>query len=175
MAFPKAALVLLLILSVLPLSSALSAAGGPCNYTGQCSEGYCLDNACKLPPVISSRPISECTKTADCSEGYCSTGTCIIPTVKAEILNIGIKSGCSGLAEETSVFGSFILCEAMWVLVPVFALAAAYISARGGNNRFVTAAVLLLPIFISLIFFAFLGIIFALVEIAAVLARKKYA
>jgi hypothetical protein len=174
MALPKAALILLLILLALPLTSSLSAANGPCNYTGQCSEGYCLDNICHLPSIISSRPISECTKTADCSEGYCSTGTCIIPTVRGEILNIGIKSGCSGLAEETSVFGSIILCEAMWVLVPVFALAAAYISARAGNNRFVTAAVLLLPLFVALIFFAFLGIIFALVEIAAVLARKKY-
>jgi len=174
MALPKAALVLFLMLFALPLSSALSAAGGPCNYTGQCSEGYCLDGVCNLPSIISSRPVGGCVKTADCSEGYCSLGTCIVPTAKSEILQLGIKGGCSGLSEGTSMFGSFVPCEAMWILAPIFALAAAYVSMRAGNGRFVTATVLLLPIFVALIFFAFLGILLALVEIALLLSRKKY-
>jgi len=173
MTFGRAALAFLILISAIPIALALSQPGDECNYTGQCEQGYCLDGKCQLPDLISSRPLGACIETADCLEGYCADGECILPTAKAEILEIGIKGGCSGFTEETGALGSFAICEAVWILVPVFAVAAAYVSARGGNGRFITLAVLLLPIFIALIFFAFLGIMFALAEMALLLSRRK--
>jgi len=95
-----------------------------------------------------------------------------LPTARSDILEFGMKGGCAGLVEETSAFGSFAVCEAIWLLVPLFSIAAAYVSNRAGNNRLFTAAALLLPVFIALISFAFLGILLAVAEIAVVIGMR---
>jgi len=161
------------LLFLLPLSSSLCAVGESCEYTRDCEDGYCVDSTCILPTVSAEREVGQCAATLDCSEGYCSEGTCILPTVRSEILEIGIKGGCAGFVEETGAFGSFAICEAIWLLVPVFSLAAAYTSYKRGNERLLTVAFLIFPFFVALLFFAFLGVIVALLELAFIVWRGK--
>jgi hypothetical protein len=154
---------------------ALSAPGDACKNTAECSTGYCLDSKCIVPTIVSHSTTGACAQTSDCSQGYCVAGECILPTAKSEILQLGIKGGCAGLTEQTSALGSLAICEAVWVLVPVFSIAAAYTASRAGHGRELSAAVLLFPLFASIIFFAFLGVIVALAEIALLVSRRKYA
>ena len=166
---------LLCILILTPISFPLSRPGDQCNYTRDCETGYCLENACTLPDVSAQKNLTSCAKTADCGEGYCLDGTCILPSSRGSIFGFGLKSGCAGLAAESSSLGSFAICEAIWLLVPLLSIIAAYSSYRRGNSRLITAAVLLLPLFLAVVLLPFLGVIVGLLEIAVILGRKRHA
>ena len=168
---PIAVLLCLLILT--QLSFALSKPGEVCNYTRDCETGYCLESVCTLPEVSGQQNLTSCTSTADCKEGYCLDGTCILPTSRGDILRLGLKSGCAGLGVESSSFGSFAICEAIWILVVVFSLIATYTSYKRSYQRLVTVALFLLPLFIAVVLLPFLGALVALLELAVILGRKK--
>ncbi|VVC04383.1 Uncharacterised protein [Candidatus Burarchaeum australiense] len=173
---PTAAVFLFFLLLLLaPSVHSQSKAGEGCDYTRNCSEGYCLNKVCTLPPVSSQLNTTSCNTTSDCSEGYCLNGGCILPTSRGELIGFGIKSGCAGIAEETGALGSFAVCDIMWILVFVFSIAAAYSSYRRGNDRLITAAFFFLPFFLALILFPFLGLLTALVELAVIAERKRKA
>ncbi|MDO8340065.1 MAG: hypothetical protein Q7T16_05410 [Candidatus Burarchaeum sp.] len=164
---------LLSILLLTQISFALSGPGDSCNYTRDCETGYCLESVCTLPKLSGQQNLTSCASTANCSEGYCVDGTCILPTGRGDILRLGLKSGCAGLGEEFNSLGSFAICESIWFLVPILSLSAAYSSNRRGNRMLITAAVLLLPLFLAIVFLPFLGIIAALLELAVILGRKR--
>lgn len=173
MRWPQVLLSILFVLAAASFSFALSDAGGACENTAECSEGYCLNSVCTVPDIVSHQSAGACFQTSDCSEGYCVAGDCILPTARSEILQLGIKSGCAGLTESGSAFGSLAICEAVWVLVPIFSIAAAFTSSRTGHGREMSAAVLLIPIFAAILFFAFLGIVVSLAEIAILIGKRK--
>ncbi|MEM4389216.1 MAG: hypothetical protein QXG98_00960 [Candidatus Micrarchaeia archaeon] len=168
-------LLLIGMLFLVSFSSALSGVGEPCNYTLDCSVGYCSNDTkrCVNPAVARYAIGASCNITADCKEGYCSAGNCIIPiTEAANFLTFGPKSGCAGLADVAALGTNVVVCDAMWVLLVLFSGLAGFV-ARREENRLVPITAALLPLAIGALIFVFVGIIVAIVEIALLLYKER--
>ena len=117
--------------------------------------------------------MSSCTITADCAEGYCVEGTCILPTIRSELFEFGLKSGCAGLLGEADTPPSFILCSTIWLLVVLLSITSAYTSQKKRYGKLVTAGVLLFPSVIALLLLPFIGALAAMVELIILLRRRE--
>jgi len=167
-------LFILLFLSLFSfLFSALSELGGPCKYTGECREGFCLNQTCRFPQVLEKYIISgNCSYTAQCKDGFCKDGECIIPLrEEMQLLNFGIKSGCAGIIENCT--GYFcLLCDFSWIIMLVTASIASFIGRKKG--RILPILLFALPLLLSFTIFPILGFILALIEIFILgITRKK--
>ena len=165
-------LFLLSLLLLIPFSFSLSQIGESCQYTKDCENGYCIDTVCVLPEVSAQQDMDACNITADCLEGYCVENTCILPTIRSELLEFGIKSGCAGLVGGTDALSSFLICGTIWLLVFLFSIVSAYTSNKQGYTKLVTIAALLLPLFIALLLYPFIGAIAGLIELALIMRGK---
>ncbi|MEM3030455.1 MAG: hypothetical protein QXH27_01855 [Candidatus Micrarchaeia archaeon] len=164
-----------LFLALSSSSPALSGVGEPCNYTLDCSLGYCSNETgtCINPAVTRYAVGSPCSVTADCREGYCTAGNCIVPiTEAANFLAFGPKSGCAGLADAAALGNLVVVCDAMWILLVLFSGLAGF-AARKEENRLVPVAAALLPLLIGALVFVFVGVIVAIVETALIFYKGE--
>jgi len=167
-------LAIVLFIALSSSSLALSGVGEPCNYTLDCSLGYCSNETkvCVSPAVARYARGQPCNVTADCREGYCSAGNCIIPiTEAANFLAFGPKSGCAGLADVAALGTLVAICDAMWILLVLFSGLAGFV-ARKEENRLVPVAAALLPLLIGSLVFVFVGVIVAIVETALLFYKE---
>ncbi|MEM4133778.1 MAG: hypothetical protein QXO35_01825 [Candidatus Micrarchaeia archaeon] len=167
----KYSLVLFTILLVSFVFS-LSDLGGPCKYTGECRQGFCLNNTCRFPQVLEKYTIGEnCSYTAQCKDGFCKDGECIIPLrEETQLLSFGIKSGCAGIIENCT--GYFcLLCDFSWILLIVSASIASFVGRKRG--RLLPVLLFGLPMLLGLIVFPVLGFMLALIEILILGITKK--
>jgi hypothetical protein len=165
---------ILLFLSIFTsLLLALSELGGPCKYTGECREGFCLNQTCRFPQVLEKYTVSgNCSYTAQCKDGFCKDGECIIPLrEETQLLNFGVKSGCAGIIENCT--GYFcLLCDFSWIIMFVTASIASFIGRKKG--RILPVLLFALPLLLSFTVFPILGFILALIEIFILgITRKK--
>jgi hypothetical protein len=165
---------ILLILSFFSfLFYALSELGGPCKYTGECREGFCLNQTCRFPQVLEKYTVSgNCSYTAQCKDGFCKDGECIIPLrEETQLLNFGVKSGCAGIIENCT--GYFcLLCDFSWIIMLVTASIASFVGRKKG--RILPVLLFALPLLLSFTVFPILGFILALIEIFILgITRKK--
>ena len=165
---------ILLFLSVFTsLLPALSELGGPCKYTGECREGFCLNQTCRFPQVLEKYTVSgNCSYTAQCKDGFCKDGECIIPLrEETQLLNFGVKSGCAGIIENCT--GYFcLLCDFSWIIMLVTASIASFVGRKKG--RILPVLLFALPLLLSFTVFPILGFILALIEIFILgITRKK--
>ncbi|MEM4589957.1 MAG: hypothetical protein QXK21_01670 [Candidatus Micrarchaeia archaeon] len=160
------------ILILVAFTFALSDLGGPCRYTGECREGFCLNNTCKFPQVLEKYIISgNCSYTAQCKDGFCKDGECIIPLrEETQLLSFGIKSGCAGIIENCT--GYFcLLCDFSWILLIVSASIASFIGRKRG--RLLPVLLFGLPMLLGFIVFPVLGFMLALIEILILGITKR--
>jgi hypothetical protein len=165
---------ILLFLSIFTsLLLALSELGGPCKYTGECREGFCLNQTCRFPQVLEKYTVSgNCSYTAQCKDGFCKDGECIIPLrEETQLLNFGVKSGCAGIIENCT--GYFcLLCDFSWIIMFVTASIASFIGRK--KSRILPVLLFALPLLLSFTVFPILGFILALIEIFILgITRKK--
>jgi len=152
---------------------ALSELGGPCKYSGECREGFCLNQTCRFPQVLEKYTVSgNCSYTAQCKDGFCKDGECIIPLrEETQLLNFGVKSGCAGIIENCT--GYFcLLCDFSWIIMLVTASIASFVGRKKG--RILPVLLFALPLLLSFTVFPILGFILALIEIFILgITRKK--
>jgi len=152
---------------------ALSELGGPCKYTGECREGFCLNQTCRFPQVLEKYTVSgNCSYTAQCKDGFCKDGECIIPLrEETQLLNFGVKSGCAGIIENCT--GYFcLLCDFSWIIMLVTASISSFVGRKKG--RILPVLLFALPLLLSFTVFPILGFILALIEIFILgITRKK--
>ncbi len=152
--------------------SALSDLGGPCQFTGECSEGFCLNNTCRYPQVLERFTVTgNCSYTAECKDGFCKDGECVVPfREEAQFLSLGVKSGCAGIIENCT--GYFcLLCDFSWILLVLSASIASFVGRKKG--RLLPILLLGLPLFLGFVVFPILGFILALIEIFILGITKK--
>ncbi|MEM3771715.1 MAG: hypothetical protein QXW80_05350 [Candidatus Micrarchaeia archaeon] len=160
------------ILILVAFTFALSDLGGSCRYTGECREGFCLNNTCRFPQVLEKYIISgNCSYTAQCKDGFCKDGECIIPLrEETQLLSFGIKSGCAGIIENCT--GYFcLLCDFSWILLIVSASIASFIGRKRG--RLLPVLLFGLPMLLGFIVFPVLGFMLALIEILILGITKR--
>ncbi|MDO8339766.1 MAG: hypothetical protein Q7T16_03860, partial [Candidatus Burarchaeum sp.] len=155
-----------------------------------CSDDYCetgyfcdLENhACLKKPIIPPPPAFVCKQTCEddgsaaCCSGYCEAGVCRLKPPAPQALTlpggVGVKSGCAGLGVDLGFLG----CNFLWLLLLSLSALAGY-TANKRFSRLHGAAFLLLPLFVALISYVFIGILLALVELALlafISGRQKY-
>lgn len=146
-----------------------------CEDSGECIEGYCYKGECINPEVADKIIGLPCSNTSDCIEGYCvqELGRCIIPMAGEKIINIGFKSGCTGIVTcpEDNIL-CFILCNLIWVFLIILSIFAAYVS-RQRKNKIIPIAALLLPIFVALISIPFAGIVVVIIELILLMYQRQ--
>lgn len=163
---------LIILFALLSFVFPLSELGGPCKYTGECREGFCMNDTCRFPQVLERYTVSgNCTYTAQCKDGFCKDGECIVPLrEETQLLNFGVKSGCAGIIENCT--GYFcLLCDFTWIILLVTASIASFVGRKRG--RILPILLFGLPLFLGLIIFPVLGFILALIEIIILGITKK--
>ncbi len=173
-AYIRTSFTLVLLLSILSLSQTVFGAelGQECQYTGECREGFCLNQTCRFPQVIDKFDVTgTCQSTYDCLKGFCKEGQCIVPSREEfEVLSIGTKSGCAGLIENcTGLFCAF--CNVTWIFLFITSVIAGFISRRRG--RMLPFIMFTFPIIMGVLFLPFLGFILGLIEIFIISIVKK--
>jgi len=167
-------LAIIFILLAVQVSWSLSDLGGPCKYTGDCREGFCLNSTCRFPQVLEKYSVSgNCSYTAQCKDGFCKDGECIVPLrEETQFLSFGIKSGCAGIIENCT--GYFcLLCDFSWILLIVSASITSFVGRKRG--RLLPILLFALPMLIGLVIFPILGFIMALIEMLILGITKKRA
>ncbi|MEM3399715.1 MAG: hypothetical protein QXP42_02700 [Candidatus Micrarchaeia archaeon] len=148
--------------------------GGECNATCQCVEGYCVGGKCSLQPVVECKDINNsCTATSECCiplvciEYRCTSAPTKTGGEVISPINIGVKSGCMGIAECTGGIGCFILCNFFYVLLVALSIVAGYIYyiRDKSRNRFIPILLVAIPIVIGALTYTLIGDIFALLII----------
>ena len=166
--------VFILVLSFSNLVFSLSELGGACKFTGECAEGFCLNNTCRYPQVLEKFTVAgNCSYTAECQQGFCKDGECVIPArEEAQLLSLGVKSGCAGIIDNCT--GYFcLLCDFSWILLIVSASIASFVGRKKG--RLLPLLLFGLPVFMGFVIFPILGFILALIEIFILGITKKKA
>ena len=171
----RAALIpLLLMLSAASLLSAadLSTLGGPCRFTGECREGFCLNATCRYPTILEKYVINgTCTYSAECKNGFCKDGECVVPNREEQItLTFGVKSGCAGIIDNCTGYAC-LLCDFSWILLLVTASIASFIGRRKG--RMLPILLFGLPLLMGFLIFPILGFILAIIEVFVLALLKK--
>ncbi len=156
-------LALLWLFSAVPAFSPL---GGDCNYSRDCSQGYCNQSICKIPDVVEEfSVVGVCNATIDCGNGFCMSGECILPkgmSFSTFSLGAGLQSSCAGIIENcTGIWCMF--CNVTWILLVVGSAAAGFVTRKSG--RMLPLLLFALPLLIGIIFFPFIGFILAVIEI----------
>jgi hypothetical protein len=160
----------LILVAFAPQVAALSALGQACKFTGECTEGYCINSKCSLPSeyeFVENKTFvytGSCNYTADCLEGYCSEKKCILP-LRSEysVLSFGPKSGCAGIIENCSGIWC-TLCNVTWVLLVIGAAVAAFLSLKRGG-RLLPIIMFIVPVALGVFLLPVLGFILSLIEI----------
>jgi hypothetical protein len=163
-ALPLAALSLLAILSV-SYAVSLSELGGPCRFTGECREGFCMNATCRYPTLLEKYNVTgNCSYSAECKDGFCKEGECVVPSREetATLFTLGAKSGCAGIIENCT--GYFcLLCDFSWILLLVTCSVASFVGRRRG--RMLPVLLFGLPLMMGFLVFPILGFILALIEV----------
>lgn len=170
--FLKFGFVLFVLILVSGFIFSLSELGGPCKYTGECREGFCLNNTCRFPQVLEKYDVvGNCSYTAQCRDGFCKDGECIVPLrEEMQLLSVGVKSGCAGIIENCT--GYFcLLCDFTWILLVVSASIASFVGRKKG--RLLPVLLFGLPMLLGFVVFPVLGFILALIEIVMLGITKK--
>lgn len=164
--------IVVLVLAFIAFASSKEQA---CNATYQCGTGYCEKGKCLLPSVTNYDTAGTCNTSEDCIIGYCNAnGQCIVPKSTqqpAVTLFPSIKSGCSGLSEETRDFGSVAVCSSFWVLVPIFSILA---GVAGSNEKLkiIPIIAVFVPILVALFTLPYLGLAVAIIELVLLAGRR---
>lgn len=135
-----------------------------CISTLDCIEGYCSEGKCVAPIPSDYVDIKGCSRTAQCHEGYCMDGRCIVPTSSTRMFSFGAKSGCAGLFTGNLWGFDVIVCNAVWLILVLLSVGAAYIS-RESRNKIIPFVVFLLPVGVGGMTYPFLGTMFAILEL----------
>ena len=172
MAAPLAAMFALTFMFSLSSAVGLSNLGGPCRFTGECREGFCLNATCRYPIVLEKYVINgTCTYSAECQNGFCKDGECVVPNREEEItLTFGVKSGCAGIIDNCTGYAC-LLCDFSWILLLVTASVASFIGRRKG--RILPILLFGLPLLMGFLIFPILGFILAIIEVFILALLKK--
>ena len=169
-----ALLSLLIMLPVISMASAvtISDLGGPCRFTGECREGFCLNATCRYPTILEKYAINgTCTYSAECQNGFCKDGECVVPNREEEIvLTFGAKSGCAGIIDNCTGYAC-LLCDFSWVLLLVTSSVASFIGRKKG--RMLPLLLFGLPLLMGFLIFPILGFILAIIEVFVLALLKK--
>jgi len=154
------------LLSLTPFISSFSNLGQQCQFSRDCSEGFCINSTCKIPEVLENYNITgSCNATIDCNAGFCLHNECIVPiqnTYQTLSFGQGLSSSCAGFIENCTGFWC-MFCNVTWILTLITAGAAAYITRKSG--RFTPMILFIIPILAAIIFFPFFGTIIGLLEL----------
>jgi hypothetical protein len=122
----------------------------------QCSDGYCL---CGM---------NACSASGECCSGYCEDGQCkVAPTMSSFLLSKPLQ-GCAGLVEECLPGeGSCVaICGGLTLLMLVSAVGSGFVAWQRFAHPVPGIAVAMIPIFVGLLMYTFVGIVSAIVMIA---------
>ncbi|MBI5158936.1 hypothetical protein HY992_02340 [Candidatus Micrarchaeota archaeon] len=143
--------------------------GSSCNFTYQCGQGYCDNSSktCIVPSMEDYSVVGNCSTSRNCSQGFCVADKCLIPKANVtRFVVVGPKQGCAGLIEFCTPVIPFCyqLCESMWILLAATALVAG-VAARKEKNKLVPLALMIIPLVVGVMSFAFIGVLVAIAEI----------
>jgi|GEM_PF-1591583 len=157
---------LIFLLSLTPFIFSFSNLGQQCQFSRDCSEGFCINSTCKIPEVLEQYNVTgSCNATIDCNAGFCLHNECIVPIQNSyQTLSFGqgLSSSCAGFIENCTGFWC-MFCNVTWILTLITAGAAAYITRKSG--RFTPIILFAIPILAAIIFFPFFGTIIGLLEL----------
>jgi hypothetical protein len=173
----SASAALLSLLFVLTIASMVSAAtlsdlGGPCRFTGECKEGFCLNSTCRYPSILEKYALNgTCTYSAECQNGFCKDGECVVPNREEGLtLTFGAKSGCAGIIDNCTGYAC-LLCDFSWILLLVTASIASFVGRKKG--RMLPIMLFGLPLLMGFLIFPILGFILAIIEVFVLALLKK--
>lgn len=160
---------LVLLASAIVSAESKVIVGSSCNFTYQCGQGYCDNSSktCIVPSMEDYTIVGNCSTSRNCSQGFCVADKCLIPKANVtRFVVVGPKEGCAGLIEFCTPVIPFCyqLCESMWILLAATALVAG-VAARKERNKLVPLALIIIPLVVGVMSFAFIGVLVAIAEI----------